>query len=64
MLDSPVLSPLGVHHVAIIASGRILAAGPLDGLPAGHHLEELFLHVVGGGPVTGTDLSWLDRRGG
>jgi len=51
-------------HVAIIAGGRILAAGPLDALPSGHHLEEVFLHVVGGGPVTGTDLSWLDRKGG
>lgn len=47
-------------HVAIIASGRILAAGPLDSLPAGR-LEDVFLHVVGGRGATDTDLSWLER---
>lgn len=47
-------------HVAIIAAGRILAAGPLDSLPAGR-LEDVFLHVVGGRGATDTDLSWLDR---
>jgi ABC-2 type transport system ATP-binding protein len=51
-------------HVAIIAQGRILAAGPLDALPGGRHLEEVFLHVVGGGGTAAAgDLSWL-RRGG
>ena len=48
-------------HVAIIARGRILAAGPLDALPSGRHLEEVFLHIVGGGTASAGDLTWLQR---
>ena len=35
-------------HVAIIANGRVLAAGTLDAVRAGRSLEDRFLELVGG----------------
>jgi ABC-2 type transport system ATP-binding protein len=45
-------------HVAVVAQGRILAAGTVDEVRAGSTLEERFVELVGGhGPTEG--LSWL-----
>ncbi|MBO9578698.1 MAG: ABC transporter ATP-binding protein [Microbacteriaceae bacterium] len=35
-------------HVAIVAAGRVLAAGPIDEVRAGVSLEDRFLELVGG----------------
>jgi ABC-2 type transport system ATP-binding protein len=45
-------------HVAVIAAGRVLAAGTLDEVRAGETLEDRFVHLVGG-RVQGEDLAWL-----
>jgi len=47
-------------HVAVIAEGRILAAGPVDVVRAGQRLEDAFIHLVGGRAVTSGELDWLD----
>ena len=49
--------------VAIMAGGRVLAAGPLDQLRGGRPLEEVFVELVGGGvaPEQGS-LAWLGAR--
>lgn len=49
--------------VAIIASGRLLAAGPVDQVRAGASLEQRFIDLVGGGGVDATELQWLDGGG-
>jgi ABC-2 type transport system ATP-binding protein len=46
--------------VAVIAGGRVLAAGSVDDLRGGRPLEDVFVELVGGGSVTGTGaLDWL-----
>ena len=45
-------------HVAIIAHGRLLAAGTIDQVAAGADLETRFIQLVGGGP-SGAELTWL-----
>ena len=45
-------------HVAVVAAGRILAAGPLDEVRAGQDLEERFVGLLGGGPAE-PELMWL-----
>lgn len=46
-------------HVAILAEGRIKAAGTLDEVRGGRDLEEVFVDIVGGRTATGQELSWL-----
>jgi len=45
-------------HVAIIAHGRLLAAGRVADVAAGEDLETRFIQLVGGGPEVG-ELAWL-----
>ncbi|MDR6620555.1 ABC transporter ATP-binding protein [Sinomonas atrocyanea] len=45
-------------HVAVVAQGRILAAGTVDEVRAGASLEDRFVQLVGGPGRTG-GLSWL-----
>jgi len=45
-------------HVAIIAHGSLLAAGPVKDVAAGMDLESRFIQLVGGGPEHG-ELTWL-----
>ncbi len=46
-------------HVAVIASGRVLAGGPIDELRDGRSLEDVFVGLVGGRRDSGEGLSWL-----
>jgi ABC-2 type transport system ATP-binding protein len=45
-------------HVAVVAAGRVLAAGTVDDVRAGSTLEERFVELVGG-RSTGEGLAWL-----
>lgn len=45
-------------HVAVIAAGRVLAAGTVDEVRAGASLEDRFVDLVGG-RISGEGLSWL-----
>jgi ABC-2 type transport system ATP-binding protein len=45
-------------HVAVVAAGRVLAAGTVDDVRAGSTLEERFVDLVGG-RRTGEGLAWL-----
>ncbi|MDR3202554.1 MAG: ABC transporter ATP-binding protein [Bifidobacteriaceae bacterium] len=45
-------------HVAVIAQGRIIAAGPVAEVAAGESLERRFLDLLGGGQQT-AELTWL-----
>ena len=46
--------------VAVMAGGRVLAAGGVDELRAGRPLEEVFVELVGGGVAPGDrGLDWL-----
>jgi ABC-2 type transport system ATP-binding protein len=45
-------------HVAVVAAGRVLAAGTVDDVRAGSTLEERFVDLVGG-RTTGEGLAWL-----
>ncbi len=46
-------------HVAVLAAGRIRAAGPIDAVRAGRDLEDVFVELVGGRTATGAELAWL-----
>jgi len=47
-------------EVAVMAAGRVLAAGPVDELRAGRPLEEVFVELVGGSVAAGENgLGWL-----
>ncbi|MFE4513854.1 ABC transporter ATP-binding protein [Kitasatospora sp. NPDC056783] len=46
-------------HVGVIASGRVLAAGPVDEVRAGRGLEEAFVELVGARTGGAEGLSWL-----
>lgn len=45
-------------HVAVIASGTVLAAGTVDAVRGGASLEDRFVELVGG-RNTAEGLSWL-----
>ena len=49
-------------HVAVMARGELIAAGPIDELRRGGRLEEAFIALVGATPVDPASLSWLERR--
>ena len=46
-------------HVAIVAAGRVRAAGTVDDVRAGATLEERFVELVGGAADVGEGLAWL-----
>ena len=46
-------------HVAIVAAGRIRAAGTLEEVRAGRSLEDRFVELVGGRTDVGEALAWL-----
>ncbi|WP_374205790.1 ABC transporter ATP-binding protein [Crossiella sp. S99.2] len=46
-------------HVAVIAGGRVVVAGPLAQVRGEGSLEERFVHLVGGRTGGGEGLSWL-----
>ncbi|SPF69292.1 adenosinetriphosphatase [Propionibacterium ruminifibrarum] len=50
--------------VAVMAAGRILAAGTIDEVRAGLPLQQRFLQLVGVHRVGGGELSWLDTSPG
>jgi ABC-2 type transport system ATP-binding protein len=50
-------------HVAVMATGRLLAAGPIDVVRAGRRLEDAFIEMVGADPLRGDDLEWLAGPG-
>ncbi|GAA4984714.1 ABC transporter ATP-binding protein [Kineococcus glutinatus] len=45
--------------VAVVAAGRVLAAGPLAQVCAGRSLEERFVALVGGRGIGEGELAWL-----
>jgi ABC-2 type transport system ATP-binding protein len=46
-------------HLAVMAAGSVVAAGPLDEVRGGGTLEEAFVDLVGGRPAGRDGLSWL-----
>ncbi|WP_205303900.1 ABC transporter ATP-binding protein [Nonomuraea montanisoli] len=46
-------------HVAVIASGRVVASGTLEAVRAGRSLEERFVSLVGGQVPEVGELAWL-----
>ena len=46
-------------HIAVLAGGRVLTAGPLERVRGGRSLEEVFFDLVGGVRSTGQELTWL-----
>ena len=48
-------------HVAVIADGRVLAAGPTDRVRDGKPLQERFLEMVGAADLRPEGLSWLHK---
>lgn len=46
-------------HVAVVAGGAVLAAGPLDEVRAGRSMHDRFLELVGARPDSGEGLAWL-----
>ncbi len=54
----PVVEQL-CDHVAVIAGGRVVASGPLHEVRGGGTLEDRFVDLVGGQPVSAGELSWL-----
>lgn len=48
-------------HVAVIAAGRLLAAGTLAEVAAGKPLNERFIELVGGRSLGEGELSWLQH---
>ncbi|MCL1899061.1 MAG: ABC transporter ATP-binding protein [Promicromonosporaceae bacterium] len=49
-------------HVAVMAQGQVLAAGPVDEVRGGRDLESVFVDLVGG-RKEGETLSWLHGQG-
>ncbi|MFI7586743.1 ABC transporter ATP-binding protein [Spongisporangium articulatum] len=45
--------------VAVIAGGRVLAAGTVEQVRGGRPLEEVFVDLVGGGRREASELGWL-----
>jgi ABC-2 type transport system ATP-binding protein len=55
----PVVEQL-CDQVAVVAGGKVVAAGPLDEVRGGTTLENRFVDLVGGGQaVSAGELSWL-----
>ncbi|WP_433554052.1 ABC transporter ATP-binding protein [Micromonospora zamorensis] len=54
----PVVEQL-CDHVAVVTGGRVVASGPLDEVRGGSSLENRFVDLVGGQPVSAGELSWL-----
>ncbi|WP_308199874.1 ABC transporter ATP-binding protein [Actinotalea sp. K2] len=50
-------------HVAVVAGGRVLAAGPLDEVRADRDLEERFVELLGGS-AQARELTWLRPSSG
>ncbi|MBU4215814.1 MAG: ABC transporter ATP-binding protein [Actinobacteria bacterium] len=50
-------------HVAVVAAGRVLAAGTVDEVRAGSTLEDRFVQLVGG-RTAGEGLEWLRTSSG
>lgn len=46
-------------HVAVVAAGAVLSAGPLDEVRAGMSMHDRFLDLVGARPDSGEGLAWL-----
>jgi ABC-2 type transport system ATP-binding protein len=46
-------------HVAVIARGQVVAAGPVDEVRGEGSLEDAFVHLVGGRAGGGEGLAWL-----
>ena len=46
-------------HVAVLAAGRMVAAGPVAEVRGEQSLEEAFVHIVGGRTGGAEGLSWL-----
>jgi ABC-2 type transport system ATP-binding protein len=46
-------------HVAIVDAGRVVAAGPLDGVRGAQSLEAAFGELVGAGALPAGTLTWL-----
>src|SRR6476620_11796680 len=51
-------------HVAIVAAGRIRAAGTLEEVRGGSSLEDRFVELVGGRTDVGEALAWLRPSSG
>ena len=51
-------------RVAIVHVGRIVATGTLDEIRQGRRLEDVFVSLVGGGPVADDRLGWLGSSSG
>jgi len=51
-------------RVAVVARGRVVAAGTIDEVRAGRPLEEVFLSLVGGARDTREELEWLSSSSG
>lgn len=50
-------------HVAVMAKGALLAAGPVDAVRGGGRLEDAFIEMVGGQSIDQGGLAWLDHPG-
>ncbi len=50
-------------HVAVIAAGHVLAAGPVDEVRGAQSLEDRFVELVGG-RASGEGLTWLHTSSG
>jgi ABC-2 type transport system ATP-binding protein len=46
-------------HVAFMATGRVVATGPMDEVCDGRDLEAAFVGLVGGRTSVGERLAWL-----
>jgi ABC-2 type transport system ATP-binding protein len=46
-------------HVAVIAGGRVRAAGSVEQVRGSRPLEDVFFELVGGVRSSGEELSWL-----
>lgn len=46
-------------HVAVVAAGAVLAAGPIEEVRAGRSMHDRFLELVGARPDSGEGLAWL-----
>jgi len=51
-------------RVAIVAGGRVVAAGTLEEVRRGRPLEDAFVNLVGGGNLTTGGLGWLGSSSG
>ncbi len=45
-------------HVAVMASGKLIAVGPIEDVRQGQSMEDAFANLIGAGP-SAEELSWL-----